>query len=370
MNEQPTATIAADLEVVSHKVPFEEPRNQVVKMQDVASLWQTFVTMRGDLAPNTQRDYRWMGRRFCNFAANRPIGPALLKDWMTYLTGLTYRSKGGERKISAVKVNWINARIKAFLYWLHKFGYLSRDYRDCVPKLMEDIAKAAEIIEEKEYQIIKNYCAGRPWCQPHLWLMILAYRTGMSLVDCCYLRWRDVHLNFDSPSFIDIYRIKMERHGQKALCQIPIVPHTDVHNWLVMLKAAEKQNYKRFDGIADFVHQDCPGLYECTFQTIQKDFSTIFLRAGLRPGRTFRHFRNTFISNLVNADVQMGLIMKMTGHQNAATLLRYLKPDRRSLQDGIAKSFTYSAMQAGVAKDASGVATASHIKIYDPNEDE
>ena len=159
MNGQPIIT--ADLEVMPQKAPFEEPRNQVVKMQDISSLWNTFVAMRGELAPNTAKDYRWMGKRFCNFAANRSIGPGLLKDWMGFLTNITFRRGGTERKISAVKVNWINSRIKAFLYWLHKFGYLSRDYRDCVPKLMEDIARAAEIIEEGEYQIIKNYCAGR-----------------------------------------------------------------------------------------------------------------------------------------------------------------------------------------------------------------
>ncbi len=358
-------TITTDLEVVPRQVPFEEPKNQVVRMQDISSLWETYVRMRGKLAVTTKANYDQMGRRFCNFAANRPIGPTLLKDWMEYIQGIQVRRKSGPQPISAIKINWVNVRIKAFLLWLHKFGYLSQDYRSCLPRLLEPEQKASEIFTEEEYQVIKKYCTGRPWCQPQLWLIILAYRTGMSLIDCCFLRWRDVHLNHNSPSFIDIYRIKVERHGQKALCQIPIIPNTDVHNWLMFLKEREKDNYKRFDGITDFVHQDCPGLYQCTLQTLRQDFKNIFSRAGVKPGRTFRHFRNSFISNLVNSDVQLALVMKMTGHQNTATLMRYLKADRRSLQDGLARAFAYSAMQAGVGKDASGVGSDDVIKIYD-----
>jgi integrase len=311
--------------------------------------------MRGKLMPNTIAVYNYVGKRFCNFAAGQPIGPTLLKNWMLYIQEVKSKKGGYKNSLSASKINGINIRVRSFVGWLHRFGYLSQDYSDLIPAIMEPVQKRSEVFTEQEYQQIKKWCSGRLWCQPHLWLLILAYRTGMSLVDCCYLRWRDVHLNHDGPSFIDIYRIKTQRLGEKALCQIPIVPNTDVHQWLMFLKKAEPQNYKRFDGITDFVHQDCPGLYECSFQRIGQDFKDIFKRSGVRPGRTFRHMRNSFISNLVNSDVQMGLIMKMTGHKNAETLLIYLKADRRALQDGLAKSFNYAATQAGTGLDASGV---------------
>ena len=343
-----------ELEIIPAPPPAPAPPLQIgqlglTKIVDLRALWDVFVSMKGQLMPRTLDDYRYYGNRFCNFIGERKITPQILKEWMAHVLAIKCRRNGVDVAVGAAKLNGMNVRVRGFIRWLNIYEYLEQDHSRCIPMLPMPAPKTAETFTEKEYQQVKDYCHGRLWCQPHLWLIILAYRTGMSLVDCCHLRWRDVHLSLDGPSFIDIYRIKTQRMGQKAMCQIPIVPFTDVHDWLVMLKKAEPSNYKRHDGITDFVHQDCPGLHWCTFQRIQNDFRNILSRSGVvpnPPGRTFRHFRNTFISNLVNSGVQMNLIMKMTGHNNAMMLMRYLRADRTALQEGAQKSFEYAQAQA------------------------
>lgn len=311
---------------------------RIMAMRD---LWDVWVGMKGDLAPYTKHEYFAIGNGFCTFMENKELEPMYIVQYLSHLR-VRPNGKHGRAYTGNNKINGITTRVRGFLKFLHKMDYTRKDLSDSLPPLPKESVAPSQIFTDEDYAAIKAYCTDREWTQPHLWLIILAYRTGMSMVDCCYLRWRDVHLNENGPSFIDIHRIKTKRLGAKALCQIPIIPFTDVHEWLVKLKKVEHLNYKRFDGITDFVHQDCPGLYECTFQRLRHDFKNIFKYSKIAPEKTFRHMRNTFCSNLVNSGTQIALICKMTGHNNVATLLRYLKPDRRSLEDGLAKAFAYA----------------------------
>jgi site-specific recombinase XerD len=121
------------------------------------------------------------------------------------------------------------------------------------------------------------------------------------------------------------------------------------------LKKQERFNYVRHDGIRDFVHQDAPGLHQCKFASIYRDFRNIFQRAGITPTLTFKHLRNTFCSNLVNSNTNLALVCKMTGHQNVTTLLRYLKPDWQSLQDGLARAFHHASEASGTINSTDGM---------------
>jgi integrase len=312
-------------------LPPEKPK-PLKRITTIDDLWSVFVRIKGTLARNTSLEYMNTGRLFCKFMRDRTIDMKSITDWALFV----------QEGRQASTVNKINVKVKSFLRWLRAMNYTSSDLSIAIKTLIEPARREAKLFTEEEFNQVKEYCKGRNWCQVHLWLFILGYRTGMSMVDCCHLRWRDVHLNDNGPSYIDIYRIKTERLGQKALCQIPIIPFTDVHEWLLKLKAVEHLNYKRHDGITDYVHQDAPGFYTCSFQRIGQDFKNIFLRSGIAPGRSFKNLRNSFCSNLVNSGTQMALVCKMTGHNNVEMLLRYLKPDRRALQDGLNKAFQYA----------------------------
>lgn len=317
-----------------------EPRPRLQRISSLEDLWNVYVGLKGNLSLSTRRHYAFVCRKFVKFMEGRKLDHRAIVDWALSLRG---------ESLEPATIVFINTKIVGFLRFLKKMRYIHDDLAEVMPKNPPIPHKEPAMFTEEEYEKIKAYCTGRNWCQVHLWLIILGYRTGMSLVDACHLRWCNVHLNDNGPSYIDISRIKIARLGTKAMCQIPIIPFTDVHQWLIHLKKQEHLNYKRHDGITDFVHQDAPGFYTCTHQRIQQDFKNIFLRAGV-TGKTFKNLRNSFCSNLVNSGTQIALVCKMTGHNNVQMLLRYLKADRRALQDGLAKSYQYSAAQAGIGK--------------------
>lgn len=340
-----------ELEIV--RVNPEETKSPISRLSSLEDLWHVFVRMRGDVMPATIADYAYIGKKFCGFMSGKPLEPQSMVDWVIYIQDYrkSYRSQG---KLTANFINRINTRIRSFLRWLKTMGYIHKDLDECIPHLPEPALKESRVITEQEFEAVKAYCTGREHAQTLMWLVILGYRTGMSLVDCCHLRWRHVHLDNNGPSFIDIHRIKTKRLGGKSLCQIPIIPFTDVHNWLIQLKEREHLNYKRFDGITDYVHQDAPGLYACAFARIARDFKYIFRKSGVEPGKSFKHLRNAFCSMLVNSNTNIALVCKMTGHNNVKTLLRYLKADRRALQDGLARAFCIASEKAGTGSGNSG----------------
>lgn len=301
-------------------------------------LWNQYVEMHGRIAPATQQEYDVYGNKFCRFAEGKVINTDLLKEWVIY--NIRTPMPVIKRPISASKLNHMNIRIRGFMRWLHRFGHLKTDLSGVLTKIPEALPKDAQIITNEEYERLKEIGSRVARYSLHRFLCILSCRTGMNMKDCCYLRWKDVVLNFNGHSFIDIYRIKTIRLGSKARCQIPLIPLTDVFNELVIRK--NHKNYQRHDGINDYVHEDAPGLYEVR-QVLLDQFSKFFRRANIPKEKTFRHFRNTFISNLVNAGTPVHLIMKMTGHGNPKTIMRYLKADPRAMTEGLSQSFKYAA---------------------------
>ena len=342
MSKEPT-----NLEVL---LPENQPPELVpVKLKQATTLhnlWWKWVGTKV-LRPNTVLEYNTTGRRFTEFFRNRRLSPEELLAWHEFVRDL--RSYHGA-PIKPQMVNRIHTKVRSFLRWLHEMRYVTYDLRPCVPLVAAPATTQPIAITEEQYQAIKQWCKGRHWTEPHLWLVILAYRTGMSLVDCCHLRWKDVHLDDNGPSYIDIYRQKMKRMGEKALCQIPIIPGSDLHT--LILERRKVENYKRFDGINDYVHQDCPGLYDWNgfFDSLRRQMRRIFKGAGIPKGTTFRNLRNSLCSNLVNAGVPIALVCKITGHSNPKTLMIYLKPDRIALQDGMAKAHQYSEAQGDKLK--------------------
>lgn len=336
--------------------------------RSLANLWYIFINLRGDLAPNTRRNWEQIARRFCHFFAKRKLNPQTMVEWMTYLQN--YKAPDhAYRNLNPRFINRLNVDVGAFLKWMWKMKYLHEDLSEHLPKLLTQALPPPKIITEEEYEGIKKYLTGHENFQAHLWLCILAYRTGMSLIDCCHLRWKDVHLNEDGPSFIDIHRIKTARHGSKSLCQIPIVAFSDVHTWLLHLKTVPR--YKRFDGIEDYVHQETEGLYKYVATPIRQDFKRLFEHCGVSDGKTFKHFRNAFCSNLVNSGMPLPLICKITGHQSVTTLLGYLKPDRNALQEGMVKSQQYSSGTNPVAgKGNIGLVNETDEEDEDDEDDE
>lgn len=328
------------------------PQPRLSHAVTLANLWQVYIGLR-NLRPSSIERIEEVARKFCRFFESKEYGglghklsPGGMVEWMQHLREHRSATKA-QKPLAIYTINKINTFTRSFLKFLRQQKYLTDDLSECIPTLLDNEPKITRIFTEEEYEKIKAYCAGRSWTQPHLWLFILGYRTGMSLIDCCHLRWRDVHLNDDGPSYMDIYRIKMSsRMGDKSICKIPIVPFSDLHLWLLNLRNVKP--WKRADGITDYVHQEGPGLYACSFQRLRTDFKNICIRAGVDPKKTFKCLRNSMCSNLVNSGMSLPSVCQITGHNSVKVLIGYLKPDRQVLQDGVAKAQQYS---AGTVKD-------------------
>jgi len=301
-------------------------------------LWQKYMTAKLIISQSHRKQYLHAARQFVPFSEGKRLDYDLLAEFMQTLH---------KRYPNHNSYNRVAIKVRSFLKWLYDAHYVYVDMSKAV-KLMPRPQRVTPLWTHEEYEKFKTFLAPRPRRQIYLWLWILAYRTGMGLKDCCYLRWRDVHLNDNGPSFIDYYRIKLAHHGANGLCRIPIIPGSDLHEWLLRLKAVAHLNYIRSDGITDFVHQDAPGLFEyCrggwSPTVIQVEMCKLWKECGIRmKGRSFQNLRNTFISNLVNSGGQHSLICTMTGHRSMKTALMYLEPDRRSLQDTLQIAFDYA----------------------------
>lgn len=361
MNEDPALQLTESTEVIEPTFEVLAPEAPGPKLRHaltLSNLWHVWIGLKGG-APNSVTLYQHVARRFCTFFGRRAsftlpykLNPEGMVSWMQMLqkTKLPYKTP---RPLSAVRINKINCIVRDFLRWMRKMKYINEDLADCIPALMQPSPKEPMTFTEEEYNKMKAWCAGREYYQALLWLIILGYRTGMSLTDCCHLRWKDVHLDDNGPSYIDVYRIKIQRFGEKARCRIPIVPFTDLHLWLLNLRNAPR--WKRFDGIPDYVHNETEAMYSGSFLRISNQFRYMCLGAKIDPKKTFKCFRSSLCSNLVNSGMQLAMVCQVTGHNSVTTLMRYLKPDRRALQDAMAKAQTYSAVKEGIGTGNNGL---------------
>lgn len=328
------------LEVLPPQAPPPPPRLR--HAHTLANLFHVFIQSRGALAKNTILEWKCISRRFCKYFAHRKLTPQTMVEWVEYLRSIRTDEKF-PKSLNARHINSINRRLRGFLRWLKRMRYINDDLAECIPTLITEAPPSPRMITEAEYEAIKAYCKGNERWQTQLWLIILGYRTGMSLADCCHLRWEQVHYSDTGPSFIDIRRMKMKRHGDAARCLIPIIPGSDLDDWLRKLMTVPR--WKRHDGVNDYVHQEAEALFHVIhrFSTLQRNFQQIFQTVGIPKGKTFKCLRNSMASNLINSGMPIPLVCKITGHRDVNTLTGYLKPDERALEEGMFKAQQYSA---------------------------
>jgi len=150
------------------------------KEKSLDDLWKVYVKLKGELAPSYVYHLHAIGRKFCDFVRDKPLTMATILKWMILLKE--------QKSIAPRQLNWMNTRIKGFLRWLKLIGLVQDSLHEGITSFHAPALGEPQVFTEEEYEKIKAYCTGRPWCQVHLWLIILGYRTGMSMVDCCHLR--------------------------------------------------------------------------------------------------------------------------------------------------------------------------------------
>lgn len=224
--------------------------------------------------------------------------------------------------------------IGQFLRWCRSRGYMTRDLCEDICDSMNrpDVPSSGNptIFTHADYLKLKKAEAGTPI----EWAFILAYHTGLALVDCCHLRW--THVDMDRL-WIKCARIKLQRLGAAAITEMPIIADSDLHLELLKFQEAYRTE-KRNEEESDYVCPELMKLYSWKDSNFRQTMSRI-IRRHTGAGRTFHTFRRTFVSNVVNSGMSTALACKLTAHSDPKMLMRYLRPDENALRAGVEKAF-------------------------------
>lgn len=281
-------------------------------------------------SPRTRERHIRLFKEWSMLANGKNLTPTLVMEWNEHLRKT---ARNGSTMARA------NGTLRAFLGWLKGVGVIIMDPSLALAKFPACPSKPTAIFTHAEYEKIVAYGEEHPEdFALATWLVVLAYHTGMSMIDCCKLRWDEVMIDPSGPCYIQHYRLKMShRGGTKAKCIIPIVVGGELWNWIMRMA-------KAYRGKSDSVNPEAITFYENRRLEPKRIFHRLFSRAlgsRNRKGRTFRCLRNTFCSRLLNAGVDPVLVSKMTGHSRLDQLAVYVTPDVRVMQEAIQRGLKF-----------------------------
>lgn len=313
-------------------------------LPELPQLYSMWVSLRTDLSKHSIDSMVTAGKRFCRFMEGRDLTPQTMLLWMRELQQSKNKYGG---PLDPAKINKHNSYVRNFLKWLKLLRKIQADPSGILPRLRHNPPAPPNPFTDEEYEKMKAYCRNKPRFQPFLWLIIIGYRTGLSMVDCASLTWDEVVLRDDGPCFISRIRQKLRFRGERARCVIPILPGTDLHDWFLLLRSARNLKSTAPDGL-DYVCPDAYFHFTRSAVRVSYPFRDI-INGSLKPSkdpkhkRTFRNLRQSFCSNLINSGADAALVCRMTGHSNLEMLIRYVKPELTSLESALKKSYEYAA---------------------------
>lgn len=296
------------------------------------------VANRGNQSEGSEIHYVHVGQQWAEFANGKNLNPRLMLEWHVHC--LAKRNQFGHL-IRPDRVQKYHCYVKKFLRWLKNCQVIQLDPSAFLPEVRMVAPKTARSWTHAEYTAIIRWAEGKPRYQLAAWLFILGYHTGMSMTDCCHLRWDEVTLRSDGPCLIQRYRTKIkDRLGARALCTVPVLVGGELWRWLHALRKDAPAN-------AEFVHREAPVAYRFRLgMSLREDITQMaFAALGVKTGKSHRHLRNSFASRLVNSGADAVLVSKMTGHQNLEQLADYVIPNIRTMQDAVYKALLWAESQ-------------------------
>ena len=201
--------------------------------------------------------------------------------------------------------------IKEFGRWLVKNKNLSsieelKDYKINVRKIKHYTLTLEEIKK------IQNYKFKKLAHQQAIDMFIVGCHTGVRISDVILINKNKV-IQFGSSKILKMIAFKTKERFE--------VPLTDK-----VIKILEKYDYNlnlMSDVKVNFY------IHEALENIDQGDFKPKFKLI------TFHTGRRTFITNLVNNNISVNAIMKMTGHKKISTLQEYINPDYPLMIDNV-----------------------------------
>lgn len=256
------------------------------------------------------------------FVGHKPIDRALLIKW---------NEAQEKRGLVAGSINIKAISIRQFLRWCGECGYMKDPPVNGV--IMHRVVQGPlpAIFTEDEYDRIKEASKGTH----NYFLTVVGRNTGLSLVDICHLRWS--HIDMEKLTILT-NRIKTSWRGFNP-CRIPFLANSDIH---LMLQELQARRVIRFGNENDdWVNQDLRGCYQYSTYQVIMSYGRMLKKLGIK-GKSFKNWRNTFISMLVNSGMDSTLAMKITGHTSATIFAAYAKPDWDTLRTGMQKAFQWA----------------------------
>lgn len=279
-------------------------------------------TQFAGMRPATVRNNRTYLEQFEHYVGSKPLTPQLVNGYANWLES---RNKFGPQ---TMRDNMV--RVKRFLRWAHLMEYVAKDLSHHMAKMAVPKLPVHLIFSQSEYELLRDEAEGTRF---HF-AIICSYYTGMDLVDICFLRWTSVDME---AMLITYNRLKMNRMGQEAVAEVPIITDSDLH---IALLERVKDRQPPPDGDEDWV---CPELardYSWADSNINQSFWRFIKRYC--PNKSFKTFRRTFCSNLANSGVNLTLACRMTAHSDPKTFLRYVKHETEAMRGGLEKALEYA----------------------------
>lgn len=246
------------------------------------------------------------------------------------------------RRIGPATLKWKISNISRFFKFCERRRYLAYNPIQFTtrPRLLR---KVPPVFTFEEYERIKQATLG----SMYYWFTICSYRTGMSMVDVCLLKWESVDMD---NLVITIMRRKLLHTGAGATT-VPFLPGSDIH---ICLQEFKDNPVDHWPG-PEYVCAELASWWTANRINISQRYTMILRRLGI-TGKSAMHWRHTFISAIANSGMATSIGCKMSGHSNPATLARYIRPDVEVMRSGIIKANEF--MERG------------KVKIYEANKTE
>ena len=272
------------------------------------------------------RFFAWLkGRRLIKDGMANGL---LVSQWFFYLEN----SRDEEEWIRF----YTQQHTSAFFRWLSDSGFITNRPHLAVRRMKRKPAKPMMMITLEEYEKLKEATKGTYW---H-YACIAAWHCGTSIGDTALMRREDI---FWEEKMIRVVRRKTKHYANAGLTQeIPIAPGTE---WYAMLEEVLSQppsnEWPNTDSPPN--HYLCPGLAaefinsKATGSRPGALWDYYAKKVGLQKGKTFHSFRAAFITNAAQAGVPIPVLMRMTGHTDPSTLIRYVRPETKDLRESYQK---------------------------------
>ncbi len=191
------------------------------------------------------------------------------------------------------------------------------------------------------------------------WIFVLGWNTGMSMIDCCTLRWGEV----------DMERCLIRRRRVKTNVEFTIAFDIggELHEALKLKLARAGGN----PGPSEWVDKQIGSMVTAggdpDAQGVREAANRFFAAAGCPPNERFHAFRHAFASRMVNAGNDPITVAKITGHRSLEQLASYVHTDERALRaamDKVNEVYDFDPGDIGERKTPSKL-RSSHVWLPD-----